>query len=108
MSCNVNINVAGSTAGVVVDATESSLQAAKPAVLTSVYCWGSGMDVPSKLPLPSSDTRITQVATGRTQKAAVTKNRRLLVWEVSPCNLLSHIVWVRYLVIILLCEQAVN
>ena len=36
-----------------------------------------------KLPLPSSDVQVTQASAGRTQKAAVTKNGRLLVWEVS-------------------------
>ncbi|ELU11772.1 hypothetical protein CAPTEDRAFT_214238 [Capitella teleta] len=46
-----------------------------------VYCWGGGISAPHLLPLPSSDTHITEVSTGRTQKAAVTKNGRLLLWE---------------------------
>ena len=55
----------------------------KPQTLTSVFCWGSGITLPMKLPFPSSETQVIQVATGRTQKAAVTKNGRLFVWEVS-------------------------
>ena len=42
---------------------------------------------PVALPLPSSDVQVTQVATGRTQKAAVTKNGRLFIWEVRICNI---------------------
>lgn len=65
----------------------------KPQTLTSVFCWGSGITLPIKLPFPSSETQVIQVATGRTQKAAVTKNGRLFVWE-SVCigtdNLLSN------------------
>lgn len=55
---------------------------AKPPALSSVFFWGIGVSSPVKLPLPSSDTQVTQVSTGRTQKAAVTKNGRLFVWEV--------------------------
>lgn len=54
----------------------------KPVAQSCVYCWGAGTLTPTKLPLPNSDTHITQVSTGRTQKAAVTKTGRLLVWEV--------------------------
>lgn len=50
----------------------------------SVWGWGGGITVPARLPLPTSDTIVTQVAVGRTQKAAVTKNGRLFVWEVRP------------------------
>ena len=49
----------------------------------SVWSWGGGITLPTRLPLPSSDTIVTQVAAGRTQKAAVTKNGRIFVWEVS-------------------------
>nr|XP_022317954.1 serine/threonine-protein kinase Nek8-like [Crassostrea virginica] len=56
---------------------------AKPPALSSVFFWGIGVSSPVKLPLPSSDTQVTQVSTGRTQKAAVTKNGRLFVWESS-------------------------
>ena len=57
---------------------------AKPLrALSCVYCWGSGVNPPVKLPLPSSDVEVTEGSIGRTQKAAVTKNGRLLVWEVS-------------------------
>lgn len=48
-----------------------------------VYCWGNGVLTPMKLPLPTSDTQVTQVSTGRNEKAAVTKNGRLFIWEVS-------------------------
>ncbi|KAJ8306380.1 hypothetical protein KUTeg_016925 [Tegillarca granosa] len=55
----------------------------KPPALSSVFSWGSGSASPIKLQLPTSDTQVTQVSTGRTQKAAVTKNGRLFVWETS-------------------------
>ncbi|XP_069125944.1 serine/threonine-protein kinase Nek8-like [Argopecten irradians] len=55
----------------------------KPPAMSSVYCWGNGMMSPLKLPLPTSDTQVTQVSTGRSQRAAVTKNGRLFVWEAS-------------------------
>ena len=55
----------------------------KPMSLCHVYSWGSGIGTPVKMPLPSYETVITQVATGRTQKAAVTKNGRIFVWEAS-------------------------
>ncbi|XP_064624629.1 serine/threonine-protein kinase Nek8-like [Lineus longissimus] len=48
---------------------------------STVYSWGNGIMTPVKLPLPSVDTHVTQVSAGRTQKAAVTKNGRLFVWE---------------------------
>ena len=54
----------------------------KPISLCHVYCWGNGIGTPVKLPLPTYETIITQVASGRTQKAAVTKNGRVFVWEV--------------------------
>ncbi|XP_067677206.1 serine/threonine-protein kinase Nek8-like isoform X1 [Haliotis asinina] len=54
---------------------------AKPAALSSVYCWGGGKTSPVKLPLPSFETQVIEVSTGRTQKAAITKNGRLFVWE---------------------------
>lgn len=50
--------------------------------LSTVFCWGSGITTPVALPLPSSDVQVRQVAAGRTQKAAVTKNGRLFIWEV--------------------------
>ncbi|KAL3868352.1 hypothetical protein ACJMK2_041166 [Sinanodonta woodiana] len=53
----------------------------KPQALSSVFFWGGGMPTAMKLPLPTSDTQVTEVSTGRTQKAAVTKNGRLFVWE---------------------------
>jgi len=54
----------------------------KPPALSSVFCWGNGLSSPIKLPLPTSDTQVTQVSTGRNQKAAVTKNGRLFIWDV--------------------------
>ncbi|KAK3585259.1 hypothetical protein CHS0354_006307 [Potamilus streckersoni] len=53
----------------------------KPQALSSVFFWGGGIPTAVKLPLPTSDTQVTEVSTGRTQKAAVTKNGRLFVWE---------------------------
>ena len=41
------------------------------------------------MPLPSYETVITQVAAGRTQKAAVTKNGRIFVWEVYAVGLIE-------------------
>ena len=59
-----------------------SLHTKPPRALSAVFCWGSGVASPIKLPLPSCDVDVTQASIGRTQKAAVTKNGRLLVWEV--------------------------
>lgn len=59
---------------------------AKPQALSSVFCWGGGVGSPMKLPLPTNDTQVVEVSTGRTQKAAVTKNGRLFNWEVSTCR----------------------
>lgn len=53
----------------------------KPQALSSVYCWGGGINMPTKLPLPTNDTQVVEVSAGRTQKAAVTKNGRLFTWE---------------------------
>ncbi|XP_035826052.1 serine/threonine-protein kinase Nek8 isoform X2 [Aplysia californica] len=53
----------------------------KPQPLSSVFCWGGGILSPSKLPLPNNETQVVQVSIGRTQRAAVTKNGRLFVWE---------------------------
>ncbi len=55
-----------------------------PQPLSTVFGWGAGVGfpLPSRLPLPNPDTQVTHVSTGRTQKAAVTKNGRLLLWEV--------------------------
>ncbi|XP_013083908.2 serine/threonine-protein kinase Nek8-like isoform X1 [Biomphalaria glabrata] len=52
-----------------------------PQPLSSVFCWGGGMNTPTKLSLPNMETQVVQVAIGRTQRAAVTKNGRLFVWE---------------------------
>ena len=59
-----------------------------PQPLSTVFGWGTltGLPLPVKLPLPNLDTQVTHVSAGRTQKAAVTKNGRLLLWEV--CNLI--------------------
>ena len=61
----------------------------------SVWGWGGGITLPTRLPLPSSDTIVTQVAVGRTQKAAATKNGRLFVWEVNnkPMDWFKHILF---------------
>lgn len=55
----------------------------KPTTLSSVFYWGSGIGRPVKMGLPSTDTQLIQASSGRTQKAGVTKNGRLIVWEVS-------------------------
>lgn len=66
---------------------------AKPRLLSAVVAWGGGggLTLPTRLPLPSADTQVVQVAAGRTQRAAVTKHGRLFVWEVrskkSDCGL---------------------
>ena len=54
----------------------------KSPALSSVYCWGGGINAPLKLTLPTPDTQVIQASAGRTQRAAVTKNGRLFVWEV--------------------------
>ncbi|XP_052774404.1 serine/threonine-protein kinase Nek8-like isoform X1 [Mya arenaria] len=54
---------------------------AKPQALSSVYCWGGGINTPIKLTLPTNDTQVIEVSAGRAQKAAVTKNGRLFNWE---------------------------
>ncbi|KAL4236853.1 Serine/threonine-protein kinase Nek8 [Mactra antiquata] len=53
----------------------------KPVSMSSVYCWGGGVNTAIKLPLPTNDTQVVEVSAGRTQKAAVTKNGRLFNWE---------------------------
>ncbi|XP_063404093.1 serine/threonine-protein kinase Nek8-like [Mytilus trossulus] len=55
----------------------------KPTTLSSVFYWGSGIGRPVKMGLPSTDTQLIQASSGRTQKAGVTKNGRLIVWESS-------------------------
>nr|CAB3264292.1 serine/threonine-protein kinase Nek8 [Phallusia mammillata] len=46
-----------------------------------VYNWGGGISSPIKLPLPHSDTQVVQATIGRTKKACVTNNGRLIMWE---------------------------
>ncbi|XP_039254767.2 serine/threonine-protein kinase Nek8-like isoform X1 [Styela clava] len=53
-----------------------------------VYCWGGSVSTPMKLPLPYADTQIVQVDCGRTQKACVTENGRLIIWESSSTQAL--------------------
>ncbi|XP_029417253.1 serine/threonine-protein kinase Nek8 isoform X5 [Nannospalax galili] len=55
------------------------VRSAIPPPLSSVYAWGSGLSVPLKLPM--LNTEVVQVATGRTQKAGVTRSGRLILWE---------------------------
>ncbi|XP_070562711.1 serine/threonine-protein kinase Nek8-like [Ptychodera flava] len=73
----------GSASNIVLD---SSGGLSKPPALSSVFCWGNGINSPVKLPLPHSDTQVVQVSTGRTQKAGVTKNGRLIIWEASSVS----------------------
>ena len=61
---------------------DSSDALEKPQCQSIVYYWGTGLSIPVQLPLPNHETEIIQVSAGRTQKAAVTKNGRLLIWEV--------------------------
>ncbi|XP_008826906.1 serine/threonine-protein kinase Nek8 isoform X2 [Nannospalax galili] len=58
------------------------VRSAIPPPLSSVYAWGSGLSVPLKLPM--LNTEVVQVATGRTQKAGVTRSGRLILWEAPP------------------------
>ncbi|XP_054857967.1 serine/threonine-protein kinase Nek8 isoform X2 [Eublepharis macularius] len=53
-----------------------------PPAPSSVYTWGGGITAPLLLPL--LNTEVVQVATGRTQKAGVTKSGRLIMWEPPP------------------------
>ncbi|XP_023615250.1 serine/threonine-protein kinase Nek8 isoform X10 [Myotis lucifugus] len=58
---------------------------ARPAIpppLSSVYTWGGGLSAPLRLPM--LNTEVVQVATGRTQKAGVTRSGRLILWEAPP------------------------
>ncbi|XP_033636958.1 serine/threonine-protein kinase Nek8-like [Asterias rubens] len=65
----------------VLDSSNSNLPKLQP--LSTVYCWGHGVTTPISLPLPHSDIQVIQVSTGRTQRVAVTKNGRLIIWESS-------------------------
>ena len=58
----------------------------KLSALSRVYCWGGGLAAPLTLAMPAGDTHVTQVSAGRTQKAAVTQNGHLIVWEVGVCH----------------------
>ena len=77
----VYVSLAGVVPGVEVLASEGGLHT-KSSCLCHVYHWGSNIATPTRMPLPSSETVITQVAMGRTHKVAVTKNGRLFIWEV--------------------------
>ncbi|KAM4845072.1 serine/threonine-protein kinase Nek8 isoform 2-T2 [Thomomys bottae] len=58
------------------------LRPALPPPLSSVYAWGGGLNTPLRLPM--LNTEVVQVATGRTQKAGVTRSGRLILWEAPP------------------------
>ncbi|XP_044528779.1 serine/threonine-protein kinase Nek8 isoform X2 [Gracilinanus agilis] len=53
-----------------------------PPPLSSVYTWGGGLSVPTRLPM--LNTEVVQVSSGRTQKAGVTRSGRLILWEAPP------------------------
>ncbi|XP_056675492.1 serine/threonine-protein kinase Nek8 isoform X2 [Monodelphis domestica] len=53
-----------------------------PPPLSSVYTWGGGLSVPTRLPM--LNTEVVQVSAGRTQKAGVTRSGRLILWEAPP------------------------
>lgn len=48
------------------------------------YLWGGSVTVPMKLeaPVGLTDSKMTSVACGRTQKSAVTDDGKLIFWEV--------------------------
>lgn len=46
------------------------------------FLWGGGVSVPTILP-PVSSSKIVDVAVGRTQRAAITEDGKLVFWEVS-------------------------
>ncbi len=50
-----------------------------------VYLWGGGSTVPMKLSVPNTlnDSGIVGVSCGRSQRAGVTEDGKLLFWEVS-------------------------
>lgn len=50
-------------------------------VRSEVFLWGGGITVPFPMPLPAEDD-IIQIATGRNQQVAITKEGKLIVWEV--------------------------
>lgn len=77
---------AGSPSSVVLDSSNSS-SVLKPCPLSVVYTWGAGISRPVALPLPNSDIEIEDIAVGRLQRAAVTTNGRLIIWEVSNVSL---------------------
>ena len=58
-----------------------------------VYLLGGGSTVPMRLNVPNAltDTGIVGVACGRSQRAGVTEDGKLIFWEVSGC-LYMHIV----------------
>lgn len=49
-------------------------------VHSEVFLWGGGINVPFPMPLPPED-EIIQIATGRNQQVAITKEGKLIVWE---------------------------
>ena len=51
---------------------------------TTVYMWGNGTTLPLVLPSPS-DSRVVGVACGRSQKAGVTEDGKLFLWQVGRC-----------------------
>ncbi|XP_043820268.1 serine/threonine-protein kinase Nek8 isoform X4 [Dromiciops gliroides] len=53
-----------------------------PPPLSSVYTWGGGLSIPTRLPM--LNTEVVQVSAGRTQKAGVTRSGRLIMWEAPP------------------------
>ncbi|XP_048649893.1 serine/threonine-protein kinase Nek8 isoform X2 [Marmota marmota marmota] len=59
-----------------------------PPPLSSVYTWGGGLSTPLKLPM--LNTEVVQVATGRTQKAGITRSGRLILWEAPPVGALGN------------------
>ncbi|XP_044528780.1 serine/threonine-protein kinase Nek8 isoform X3 [Gracilinanus agilis] len=75
---NNNITLLWSRPGV----PQGPSRPAIPPPLSSVYTWGGGLSVPTRLPM--LNTEVVQVSSGRTQKAGVTRSGRLILWEAPP------------------------
>ncbi len=55
-----------------------------------VYLWGGGSTVPMRLNVPNTlnDSGIVSIACGRSQRAGVTEDGKLIFWEVSKVNVI--------------------
>jgi len=46
-----------------------------------VYSWGRTSKLPVRMPLPNAEAEVVQVSLGRAQKAALTKDGRVVLWD---------------------------